>query len=150
MTIEPKTKAYFEEFGAQFSPATPDQIEELSSRNADGDTLTYFSTLNIAVELPARSICLDDAMNNLDMMDGIAPDCEVWQHGFIPVARDIEGRVYCFDQNSRDADGHSKIVRHPYPIGDDATTEDAKGAAEPIADNFELFLEWIMEDSDEE
>src|SRR5688572_13303891 len=90
-------------------PATAEQLVALAAKNTDGDTLDYFRLYNFCANVDC--VELDQADSNLDMMDGICPNCEVWQHGFISFARDLEGRAYCFNQNDRDSDGNSKIVR---------------------------------------
>ncbi|MCF6299055.1 MAG: hypothetical protein L3J01_04165 [Thiomicrorhabdus sp.] len=147
MNITQKSRDYFEEYGAEFESATEDQLASLKERNANGDTIDYFSSLNISAEIPVRSLIrFDDAQANLEQMVDMCPNCEVWQHGFIAFARDIEGRVYCFNQNDRSESGVSKIVRHPYPVGDDCTLDQAISTAEPISDSFEAFIDWIMAD----
>ena len=147
MELSSEAQKYLEDYGASLSPASPDQITQLREKNADGDTVDYFESLNLAVELPIRNlITFDSAEDIIDQMGWNCPDCEVWQHGFIAFARDMEGRVYCFDQNHRDEAGRSKIVRHPYPVGDDCTLEGAIKASEPIAENFLEFISLLMAD----
>ena len=55
-------------------------------------------------------------------------------------ARDPEGRAYCFNQNDRDSEGNSKIVRLSYSFGDDTSVEEISGAAESIAPNLSEFI----------
>lgn len=120
------------------NPASPDSIALLRERNANGDALDYFRLYNF--EANVDCVCLNSADGNLQMMENICPNCEVWQHGFIPFARDLEGRIYCFNQNDRDPDGNSKIVRLSYTFGDDTSVDQISAASESIAPNFTSFI----------
>jgi hypothetical protein len=126
------------EAGAEAKPATDEQLDALAAKNANGDALDYFRTYNFRANIDC--VDLDQADSNLEMMDGICPNCEVWQHGFISFARDLEGRVYCFNQNDRDAEGSSRIVRLSYTFGGDTSVDQISTAAEAIASNFLEFL----------
>jgi len=123
---------------ATANPADEQTLSLLRERNINGDALDYFRDFNF--EASVDLVSLDPAKDNLDMMDTVTPNCEVWQHGFIPFARDFEGRIYCFNQNDRDTSGHSKIVRLQYTFGEDTSVEDISAAAEHIASDFNAFL----------
>lgn len=124
-------------------PATGEQLAKLAAKNANGDSLEYFKTYNFYTNVDC--VELDQANSNLDMMDGICPNCEVWQHGFISFARDLEGRAYCFNQNVRDSEGNSRIVRLSYTFGSDTSVDQISAAAEAIAPNFVDFLELYLD-----
>ncbi|MCP5537972.1 MAG: hypothetical protein H7A51_17280 [Akkermansiaceae bacterium] len=131
------------ETGSRPTPATDEQLEALAAKNANGDTLEYYRAYNFYANVDC--VELDQADANLDMMDGITPNCEVWQHGFISFARDLEGRAYCFDQNTRDPEGRSRIVRLSYTFGDDTSVEMISAAAEVIAPNLLEFLDLYLD-----
>ena len=119
-------------------PATNEQLSALAAKNADGDALDYFRVYNFCANVDC--VELDQADANLEMMEDICPNCEVWQHGFISLARDLEGRAYCFNQNDRDSDGNSMLVRLSYTFGDDTSPQEISDAAESIAPNFSEFI----------
>ena len=125
------------------NPASDEELVKLKEHNADGDTLEYFAKYNLECDIDM--VTLDDAVNNLDCMGFATPDCEVWQHGFIPFGRDFGGRTYCFDQNDRDQEGCSKIVRLSYSFGEDTNPKEISKASEAIADNLNLFLELYLD-----
>ena len=126
------------ETGASSNAANEQIIDLLRAKGVNGDALDYFRHFNF--EASVDLVALDAAKDNLEMMDTVAPNCEVWQHGFIPFGRDIEGRIYCFNQNDRDESGRSKIVRLQYSFGNNTSIADISSAAEPIASDFESFL----------
>jgi hypothetical protein len=131
------------EVNCSTKPAPSDLVARLQERNADGDVLDYFRLYNF--EASVDCVCLDAADANLQMMDDTCPNCEVWQHGFIPFGRDLEGRCYCFNQNDRDSNGNSKIVRLSYPFGDDTSVEQISSASEFIAPDFATFLSLYLD-----
>lgn len=128
---------------ATANPADEQTLSLLRERNISGDALNYFRDFNFAASVDL--VNLDTAKDNLDMMDTVTPNCEVWQHGFIPFASDFEGRIYCFNQNDRDALGNSKIVRLQYTFGDDTSVADISAAAKHIASDFNAFLELYLD-----
>ena len=123
---------------AVVNPADERTLGLLRERNINGDALDYFSQYNF--EASVDLVSLDTAEDNLDMMDTVTPNCEVWQHGFIPFGRDFEGRIYCFNQNDRDPSGNSRIVRLQYTFGEDTSIAAISAAAEAIAPDFNAFL----------
>ncbi|MES2470599.1 MAG: hypothetical protein V4675_25115 [Verrucomicrobiota bacterium] len=132
-----------DEAGASPTPATGEQLEALAAKNANGDTLEYFRVYNFNANVDC--VELDQADANLEMMDGITPNCEVWQHGFISFARDLEGRAYCFDQNDRDSEGRSRVVRLSYTFGANTSVDEISAAAEVIAANLLEFLDLYLD-----
>lgn len=126
------------------SPATDEQLFELVAKNANGDALDYFRIYNFYADVDM--VNLEKADVNLDYMEGICPNCEVWQHGFIAFARDFEGSAYCFNQNDRDPEGNSTIVRLSYTFGSDTSVEKISASAEAIAPNFNEFLSLYLDE----
>lgn len=132
-----------DEAEAKPEPAGAGHLAALAAKNASGDVLDYFRIYNFY----ARVDCveLEQADASLEVMRDITPNCEVWQHGFISFARDLEGRAYCFDQNVRDAEGNSRIVRLSYTFGGDTSVEQISAAAELIAPDLVAFLELYLD-----
>jgi hypothetical protein len=130
------------EAGAELKPASAEELEQLKAKNVSQAVIDYFERLNISAELDGVYFC--DAVNALDLMESIDPNCEIWPHGYIGFAGDFEGRTYCFDQNELNADGEPTIIRFDYPFGDTPSQPDLRTSAIRISNSLEGFVKRFL------
>lgn len=127
---------------AEIREPSEELLQSLAGRGVEGTTLEYFEKINIKAR--KDSLVIYSASRVLRMIVTVAPNSEVWQHGYIAFARDGSGRIYCFNQNRLNFDGNAEIVRIDHPVGERISKEELQNTAQFVAVDLLGFLDLFL------